>query len=432
MPLAKSDYEAAMKIYYKPMKDMLENATALLSRLQRYEELTGGVFQQNPIRKGRTSSIGARKDTTGADDDLPVGGKPSYDKMTFTPTSQYATVRLTGFSMRMTKNPSFADVQAQTQVMEDTTKDFKKDINRQLFGVGSAELCQVNDTTTASVTACIVSSVLYPTWPTKFLYAGEVIDARVCTTGAAVALADSISVVSVDSTNQVTLSAGFIKTTTTQALYREDNVYLTSIKEMYGLEAALGNVNPSAFLGAREVLQGFTSRGTRNITNFGNISRATAGNEVLKGNELANGGVLRSFSVNLVEAGIDEAEIKGGGVVSLLQTNHPIYRLYGSLLTAAKQYEGMAMELDGGFKALKVNGIPMVKDVECPDYTIYCIDESTMSLGVVDDWQWLDDGGGILKRLDGKDVYEGVLVRDMQLLCNKPIANCVIRDVAHS
>ena len=178
MPLAKSDYEAAMKIYYKPMKDQLEHSTALLSRLQRFEEMTGGVFQQNPVRKGRTTSIGARGDTSAADDDLPVGGKPAYDKLTFVPKSQYATVRLTGFSMRMTKNPTMADVQAQTQVMDDTVKDFKKDINRQLFGSGSGELCQINDTTTASVTTVTVNSIYYPTTATKFLHAGMVIDVR--------------------------------------------------------------------------------------------------------------------------------------------------------------------------------------------------------------------------------------------------------------
>lgn len=433
MGLVKADFEAALKThYFGPIKDQLENATAFLSRMQRHEEETGGNFLQISVRSGRTSSIGARTD--GATDALPAGDRATYDKATFVPVPQYATIQLSGFSMRVSKNPSLALARAQTRDMEDTTKDFKKDLNRQIFGDGSAELCQIVSADTGTPKAITVVNNLYPTNPTKFLYPREKIDVKVVTTGTDVSGGASLSINGITSPTVFTTTATFTATTNTQAVYRENNVDTGIIKEMFGLAAAIAVVDPDVLPDTST--QQTVDYGTRLTGNFGNIDRGTAGKEYWKAQRLHNSGVLRSFSVNLIEGGVDEVELKGGGEVSLLQTNHPLFRVYGSILAAMKQADMAKMELDGGWKALSVNGIPMVKDVEAPDYKVWCLDESTFYLGVTGDWGWLGDdgekGSGILTRLPGYDQYEGVLNRDMQLMCDKPAANCVIDDIAHS
>ena len=422
MPLRKSDYENAMKIhYFGPIKDQLENSTALLSRMERYEQETGGVHLQLPTRTGRTTSIGARGDTGITGQTLPAGDRPTYSVATFTVKPQYLTIRVTGFAMRSARNPTFAFARAQTRDMEDSVKDFKKDINRQLFGDGSGRLAKP---VTGDSTVVVFTSDLYPTRPTHFMYARELLDFLIVTTGLiAEVTAGSIgnAVVTVDSATQATMTTIVDLVSTTDAPYRQDNVTGTDIKEMYGLDAVIDDSNPDAIHTSPAPVTG----------DFGNIDRATVTS--WQAQMLSNSGTLRAFSVNLVEQGIDKPEENAGGEVSLLQTNYAIFRIYGALLAAAKTADMAKMDLDGGFKALSVNGVPMVRDVDSPDYRIFCIDESTFYLGVTGDWAWLeDDGGGILSRISQEDLYEAVLNRDMQLMCDKPSASCKIEDVSHS
>ena len=437
MALKKADFENMLKIdYHGPMVDLLENSTYFLSRAERYTEPTGGRHMYIPIRTGRTASIGARSD--GDSETLPTGDRPTWGNATFPVKSLYATIRISGFSMRTSKPSALAFEKAMSADMEATVADMKKDVNRQIFGAGDAELAQVvsNANAGGTVNTVTVSNILYPTNPTKFLYNRMKFDIRTITTGAdaggGATVVNSQTIGAVTSTTVFTYSATAAFTTGTTAIYREDNVGLTAvdgsstneIKEIYGLLAALNSVDPDVALAA----------GTARITaNFGGIDRGTAGNELWKGNKLSNAGVNRPFSVFICEQAIDESEIKGNGKISVIQSNHAIFRVHGANLAAAKQYDGAVMKLDGDWTALSVNGIPMVKDVECPDYHMFFIDESTLMLGVLGDWAWLeDDGGGILNRLPGQDQYEGVFNKDCNLMCSKPSANTIVNDIAHS
>lgn len=428
MSLTKSDFSAILKTDYKgPIRDLLNNTCLFLSRMERNTENTGGNFCYLPLRTGRTGSIGARND--GASEQLPVGGKPTYGNATFDVKSLYATVRITGKVIRASKNKNTSFAQAQVRLIEDTVKDYKKDINRQLFGDATAELCLVTATSaddisyngaTVSGQVYTVDSNLYPTNPTKFLYSGMIVDVRAVTTGTVISNGDSLTVASVLSSTLFTAAGASAPSTSNAAVYREDNAATNEIKEIYGLAAIVDPSNPSAL---------YTS--TRVTANFGGINRST--NPEWRGQELSNSGVLRPFSINLVEQAIDLADISCGAQISLIQTNHAIFRIYGNILAIAKTIDMAKMSLDGGWNALGVNDIPMVKDVECPDYHIFCLDEVTFQLAVTGDYEWIeDDGGGVLTRLAGQDQYEGVLARDCQLMCDNPQANVKITDVSHS
>jgi hypothetical protein len=435
MALRKRDYDSILKEdYHGPIVDQLENSAALVARLERFEEPTGGRYFYLPTRTSRTAAIGARND--GDSETLPTSGRPGYAQATFPVKSLYATVRLTGLTLRTSKKDTYAFARAQVRDMEDTVKDLKKDVNRQLFADGSAELGLVNATVTCSITTTsqaftlnsTLGSVLYPTKPTRFLYAGERVDFRTRSTGALI-LGGAV-VASVDSVTAATFTFTITTTTTiggTCIICRENNIGLDSaavatyeIKEPFGLFAALHASSPGDIWGTNANIAG----------DYGNIDR-TAANSYWKGNRLFNSSVLRPLSLNLLQQGIDEAETVGGGEISLLQTNYPIFRVYGSMLATMKQADVMAMKLDGGWDALAVGGKPMVKDVDSPDYVVFCIDESTLMLGVTDQWNWVDEDG-ILSRLPGQDQYEAVMVRDLQLISDKPVASTIIGDIAHS
>lgn len=433
MPLTKADFEAVLKIDYKgPIVDQLENSCAFMSRMERHVEETGGAHLLMPVRKTRTTSIGARTD--GSSSTIPLGATPGYGNVTFPVRSLYASVRLTGLAMRVSRADKYAFARAQTRDIEDTVTDVKKDFNRQLFGDGSAELAYINANTATVTTTFTIASNLYPTNPAKFLHVGERIDLRVRTgTTSSALLVDTALVSAINSSTQIemTTSTGAtlaVSCSSTASLYRQGNASAdaggTSPLEIFGAYAAISKSNPSAIWGASYSL----------APNFGNVDRSVAAGYYFRAIELGNSGTRRPVSTNLLMQGIDApTESGGGGNVSLLQTNIAIYRVYGTLLAAAKQFEGAQMKLDGAWDALSVNGVPMVKDVDSPDYTVLCIDESTFMLGVTGDWSWVgEDGGSILSRLPQQDQYEAMLVRDCNLMCDKPSSNAKILDVAHS
>jgi hypothetical protein len=418
MALNLSAYSKILKTdYHGPIIDQLENTSAFLGRMERVTVETGGNFYYEPLRTGRTSSIGARNDN--ADELLPKGSTPKYDSATFEPKALYATMRLTGKVIRASRSPTFAFVKAQVRDMEDTTKDMRKDVNRQLFGLGDAELCQVVSGTSNVVT---VTSALYPTKPTKFLDVGMIVDVRVRTTGTIVTNGDSIEITAVNSANGTFTYVGTEFTeATTQAIYREDNAETGEIKEIPGLSAIVDDQDPNDILGTDYSV----------ASTYGGIARAT--NEFWQGQVINNGGVLRPFALSLIQEGIDDSEVNAGGEISLIETNHAIKRVYGLQMATIKGADVDTMELDGGFKALKVNGVPMTWDVECPDHTIFLIDEDTFKLAVKGPWEWLEDGGGsVITRLPQQDQYEAVLQREMIPVCSKPKSNVKIEDISHN
>ncbi len=70
------------------------------------------------------------------------------------------------------------------------------------------------------------------------------------------------------------------------------------------------------------------------------------------------------------------------------------------------------LNLDGGFKTLSFNGIPVVGERFAPDGEMYFLNTSTLKLVQLNDWEWLEgENGSILNQLDRKAVYTATLVK---------------------
>lgn len=79
------------------------------------------------------------------------------------------------------------------------------------------------------------------------------------------------------------------------------------------------------------------------------------------------------------------------------------------------------MEIEGGFKTLSFNGIPVVADRFCPEGTMYLLNTEDFKLCQLCDWQWLEgDDGKILRQVPGKPVYNATLVKYAELICERP------------
>ncbi len=123
---------------------------------------------------------------------------------------------------------------------------------------------------------------------------------------------------------------------------------------------------------------------------------------------------------NDIQTVIDSLEELYGSTVNIIICSWGVRR---ALLKYYKQ-QGMpmqTMEIEGGFKTLSFNGIPVVADRFCPQGTMYLLNTEDFKLCQLCDWQWLEgDDGKILRQVPGKPVYNATLVKYAELICERP------------
>ena len=70
---------------------------------------------------------------------------------------------------------------------------------------------------------------------------------------------------------------------------------------------------------------------------------------------------------------------------------------------------------DLGFKMLDVSGYPLVADKDCPNGTMFLLTEKHLKLFSDQDWHFLEEDGKVLKWVDSRDAWQGVMARYMNL-----------------
>lgn len=126
------------------------------------------------------------------------------------------------------------------------------------------------------------------------------------------------------------------------------------------------------------------------------------------------------ISESVIQTAIDEIEEVSGSRVNFIVCSWGVRR---ALVEHYKQYKVMmpSMELEGGFKALNFNGIPVVADRFCPEGTMYLLNTDDFKIHQLCDWKWLEgEDGKILKQVPGKPVYTATLVKYAELMCERP------------
>ena len=88
------------------------------------------------------------------------------------------------------------------------------------------------------------------------------------------------------------------------------------------------------------------------------------------------------------------------------------------------------MELEGGFKTLSYNGLPLVYDRFVPDGSMYLLNTKAFKLHQLCDWRFLEtENGKILRQNQGKPTYTATLVKYCDLICQKPNGQAVLTGI---
>ncbi len=83
--------------------------------------------------------------------------------------------------------------------------------------------------------------------------------------------------------------------------------------------------------------------------------------------------------------------------------------------------------LEGGFRTLSIDGVPLYANRFIPERTAYLLDSSSFALHQLCDWSWLtNDKGEILRQKEGYAAHNATLVKYCELIPNKMSSNTKI------
>ncbi|MCI8343310.1 MAG: phage major capsid protein [Clostridia bacterium] len=362
----------ALKSYYLDIvSDQLNlSANPLLAKIGRTTADVWGKDVRKLVRYGVNGGIGAGTEE-GA---LPSAGGNRYAQFTASLKNLYGTVEISDKAIRASANNEGAFVNLLNDEMEGLVKSSSFNFGRMLFGDGSGKLATV---TLVSGTEYTVDSVIA-------LAEGMIVDLY----ASGSAIATGRTVVAVDrSAKKITLSGASV----TGA---KDAVVV--LQNSYGLElTGLG-----AIFSDSATLYGVTRAGNPWMNPY---------------TETAVGAITE----NKIQKAMDKVEENAGSAVNFIVCSWGVRRALINELSKSRHTE--TLELEGGFRALSFNGIPVVADRFCPEGTMYLLNTEDFCLHQLCDWQWLEgEEGKILRQKAGKPVYTATLVKYAELICSRP------------
>ncbi len=411
MPALFSNITAILKDDYQPpVRKLINNRNILYRKIRREtENYEGGNRAYVPLHVGRNIGIGARAEAV----DLPVAGRQIWNNAVWNAKSVYGAIEVSGQAIRNTKAAAFVRIlQAE---LEGLAKDLASDANRYLFHDGSGFLATCGVTATANLVVCN---------STKYIKVGQIVDLRAISDGTAAATARTVT--AVNSATTFTIDGAAVTTAVTDAVMRtSDRLGATwGVHQMpWGLQALVSASNPGN--GLTDLVGGITRVGNT----FWQANSVDAGNTTLD-------------IVDHMEQAWDATEIALDTHPGLILTNHARKRAYAKLLVNDKRYPpGGEITLDGGYRALEFNGVPLVADkdatlaedpLEASFDRMYFLTMSSLQNQLLTDWQWLDDDGDVLKMKTGgaagtrQDVWQAWMVGEFEISTDRPQTNCLL------
>ena len=385
-----STFDSILKNQYLgPIREQVNYEVVLLSELDKNSDMVTGKNFTIPLHYGGNEGIAALAENG----TLPTAGNQQYKETIVPQRYVYGRINLTGPTIKAARNDAGAFVRAVDSEVKGLTKDLKRELNRMFWNDGTGALT-VCGTTSASTTVTVAS--------TKFIRPGMIVDILVTADGTTGSGAVGVTVLSVPSATTFTISGSAITTDSTYSVYRSGSRNL----EPMGLQGIVS---------ATKVLQG--------------LDPATY--TWWKANILDNGGTSRSITENLVQQAQDATEMNSDGSVKLVLTSMGVRRAYQALLTTQRQYMN-TLDLKGGRKALDFNGLPLVADKDAPTGKLFMLDTDYLSIYQLSDFEWMDQDGAVLSRVSGKDAYEAILFRYLELGCSARNAQTILADITES
>jgi len=396
-----------LKEYYLgPVAEQLNNEVLFLARLNTRSEDLVGKRAYVPLHTSRSGGIGARAEAAS----LPAAGNQTYSKAVYDLKYLYGRVQVTGPSMAKTKNEAGSFLQALKSELDGIRNDLQKDLARQIYGDGTAQIAQCG-TTTSSTTVQLNATRGKEAIRKGQLYVGMLVDigtvADVDTMGAA------REITAVDYTNAtITISGAAVTTSLSHYVTRAgagiDGAATgtgSRSSEVDGIKRIVDEGAPTAGTNAFGEIDPYTNTwwDNKRVTSVGNIT------------------------LDDLQTGMNLVRLEGGTptvMVTSMGIQREIYRL---LEDQVRYVDPSSLSYSAGFKTLEYAGMPIISDIDAPYGKLYMLDESTLKVFSDQDWHFLDADGQTLRQVSGYDAFEAVMTRYMNLGATKR-SNHVVLD----
>lgn len=373
----------ALKNYYLDAVSEALNTKVnpLLAKIRKTSADVWGKDVRKLVRFGISGGIEAGDETS----TLPASGGNNCVQLVSTLKNLYGTIEISDKAIRASAGNEGAFVNILNDEMQALIKSSEFHFGRMLYGDGSGKITgstvAVADEDTGLITVDDVSNV----------FEGMIVD--FCSpTGGRIAGAQGRMILNVDRTNKKIKVSG----TALDNDMLGSNCYMTlqnsQQKEITGLGALFGS----------------------SATLYG-VTRANY--SWMKPYSLSSTG---AFDITKFQKAVDTIEQQSGSRINYAVCSFGVKRaVYNYLVSKGVTPE--IREIEGGFKAMMIDGIPLVADRFCPAGTMYLLNTEDFCLHQLCDWQWLEsENGSILKQIANKPAYSATLVKYAELLCTRP------------
>lgn len=386
--------EKALKdVYLDVVANQLNmNANPLLGKIR---QSTGDVWGKKIIKAisyGINGGIGAGTE----DGELPSASGTNYLNFQAELKNLFGVIDISDKAIRTSSTSTGAFVNLLNNEMENLIKSSSFNLGRMLYGDGKGILATIDASTTSEDQA----KCTYKVSSTNKLMEGMLVNIVDVTTGqpASNYYANS-RIVFVDRVNKLVV------------LDKASNVPLT------------GN-------------EGFTLQFSfdKEITGIGKIF---GGDPVLYGVNREENKWLYPYDItisgDLTETAMQEVldlqEEAYGTDVDFIGCSAKVRRLYQEYLSTFKRNIDI-MELNGGYKAISYNGIPVVADRFIDDGEMFFLNTKDFTLHQLCDWEWLQgEDGKILTQKARSATYTATLVKYAELICDRPCAQARLKGI---
>ncbi|MBQ8424539.1 MAG: phage major capsid protein [Clostridia bacterium] len=384
---------ALKEVYLGVVSNQLN--TTINPLLARINQTSSDVWGKE-IRKlapyGINGGIGAGTE----DGDLPVSAGNNYAQFVLPLKNLYGKIEISDKAIRASEHSEGAFVNLLNDEMEGLVKASSFNFGRMLFGDGSGFLAKITGNTTNTIT---VDSVIN-------LMEGMVVDV-VTSTGSAIKT--TLRITSIDRANKTIT----VNSTLTNDAYKSAN-YRLCVQGSYNNEiTGLGAI--------------FKDSGTL----YG-LDRANYKWLVPYMKDIKDSSNLTDISDVTIQRAIDELDENANSQVDFIVCSAGVKRNYQSYLASYRSNINV-LNLEGGFKAISYNGIPLVSDRFVPANTMYLLNTKEFNLHQLCDWKWLEgEDGRVIKQTLGKPTYQATLVKYADIICNKPSGQAMITGIKES
>lgn len=453
-----STYDEVLKTFYLPaIQEQLNHETFLADRIEVNEEDVSGKNATIEMHYGRSTGTGARGDNG----QLPTAGYQKYKTATVPMRYQYGRVSFSGPTIAATRDEKGSYARVVDSEITGIVKDLSMEINRQLWGCGYGVLARW--VSGGSGTEVIQKSYMGntvggdgfgSTFGAKYFkennaavtvidgsQSGSHIDVMtVDTTNIAVsAIAESTTYDTITCTNpSLSESAGtiYVRPGNAQTVGASSAAGYFRL-EMMGLRGIVTDEN----LDDIAIFDGATDYDTNRGLNVADplqgldVDTYSWWKSIVDSHSSGRYRGQRALTLKLMQEMFDKVEAAAGvgyGPDAIL-TTRAIKREYLELVSTDRRYvqSNETLTLDGGFKALEFNGVPLLAENDAIDGEMYFVTMKDLQLYRMSDYDWMDRDGAILSRISGYDAYEAVLYRYAELGCKRRNAQGVITDLAY-